>query len=206
MNISEITKYYQKNQQFYTNLKQKINNNISGRICHHGIVVLNIIVYLLDIKNYLEIGVHNGGSMSYVVNQNKNAINCYGIDLFQDTPNQYKRDRLSQIRTFNNIQRNNISNSTIQLIQGNSISKDIINQVNNLEYDLLFIDGDHSYGMVKSDFENYSKLVKKNGIIVFDDYSKKWKEVIKFVDTIGITEGFKRIGLLFNNEMIYQKL
>jgi len=47
-------------------------------------------VQLLDIKNYLEIGVHNGASMSYVVNQNKNSINCYGIDLFKNTFSHYK--------------------------------------------------------------------------------------------------------------------
>ena len=35
--------------------------------------------------------------------------------------------------------------------------------------DLLFIDGDHSYEGVKKDFEMYSPLVKKGGIIAFHD-------------------------------------
>jgi predicted O-methyltransferase YrrM len=35
--------------------------------------------------------------------------------------------------------------------------------------DFLFIDGDHSYEGVKKDFEMYSPLVKKGGIIVFHD-------------------------------------
>jgi predicted O-methyltransferase YrrM len=204
MNISNIKDYYNKNKKFYIDVKKQIENNISGRICHHGVVVLNIIVHLLDIKNYLEIGVHNGASMSYVVNQNKNAINCYGIDLFKKTSKQYKRDKLSEIRTFNNIQLNNTSNSTISLIQGNSVLKNTIDKVNHLEYDLLFIDGSHSFNYVKKDFENYSKLVKKNGIIVFDDYSGRWPGVVEFVDTIG--KDFERIGLFLNNEMIYKKL
>lgn len=204
MNKSEIDNFYQTNKKFYTDLKIKIQKNISGRICHHSVTVLNIIVQLLDIKNYLEIGVHNGASMSYVVNQNKNSINCYGIDLFENTFSHYIKDKISKNRTLNNIKLNNTSNSTIQLIQGNSTSQNVIDQVNHMQFDLLFIDGDHRASYVKKDFENYSKLVKQNGIIVFDDYSNRHKGVIEFVNTIG--DGFEQIGLIFNNEMVYRKL
>jgi len=34
---------------------------------------------------------------------------------------------------------------------------------------LLFIDGDHSYDGVKSDFEMYSPLVREAGIVAFHD-------------------------------------
>ena len=40
----------------------------------------------------------------------------------------------------------------------------------NLAIDLLFIDGDHSYKMVITDFLNFSPFVNKGGFIVFDDY------------------------------------
>lgn len=36
--------------------------------------------------------------------------------------------------------------------------------------DLLFIDGDHSYKGIKTDFELYFPLVNKNDYIIFDDY------------------------------------
>ena len=36
--------------------------------------------------------------------------------------------------------------------------------------DLLFIDGDHTLDGVKNDYERYSKYVKKEGYIIFDDY------------------------------------
>jgi cephalosporin hydroxylase len=42
---------------------------------------------------------------------------------------------------------------------------------NGQEIDVLFIDGDHSYEGVKKDFEMYSPLVKKGGIIAFHDIS-----------------------------------
>lgn len=35
--------------------------------------------------------------------------------------------------------------------------------------DILFIDGDHSYAGVKTDFLTYSPLVKKGGLVVFHD-------------------------------------
>ena len=38
--------------------------------------------------------------------------------------------------------------------------------------DLLFIDGDHTYGGVKQDFVNYSGLVNPGGLIVFHDICK----------------------------------
>jgi cephalosporin hydroxylase len=37
------------------------------------------------------------------------------------------------------------------------------------EVDFLFIDGDHSYEGVKKDFELYSPLVRKGGVIAFHD-------------------------------------
>ncbi|HNQ77828.1 MAG TPA: class I SAM-dependent methyltransferase [Acidobacteriota bacterium] len=54
--------------------------------------------------------------------------------------------------------------------------------------DLLFIDGDHSYDGVKKDFEMYSPLVRKGGLIAFHDIvphpqepqcqvNRFWKEV-----------------------------
>lgn len=41
--------------------------------------------------------------------------------------------------------------------------------LNNKFVDVLFIDGDHTYDGVRKDFEMYSPLVKKNGIIAFHD-------------------------------------
>jgi predicted O-methyltransferase YrrM len=60
--------------------------------------------------------------------------------------------------------------------------------------DLLFIDGDHTYKGVKQDYEMYSPLVAKGGLIVLHDICdhasqplvqvrKFWKEVKKGKDT-----------------------
>jgi predicted O-methyltransferase YrrM len=61
----------------------------------------------------------------------------------------------------------------IHLIRGNSHSAHTLNIVKALlngdELDFLFIDGDHTYEGVKSDFETYGDLVRNNGLIALHD-------------------------------------
>lgn len=50
-------------------------------------------------------------------------------------------------------------------------------------YDMLIIDGDHSYDGVKFDFETYSGLVRAGGYILFDDYDvEDWPDIKRYVD------------------------
>ena len=52
------------------------------------------------------------------------------------------------------------------------------------KYDVLVIDGDHSYAGVKTDFENYAGFVRVGGYIIFDDYdSADWPDVKAYVDS-----------------------
>ena len=72
--------------------------------------------------------------------------------------------------------------------------------------DVLFIDGDHSYSGVKHDYETYIKFVKINGYIVFDDYSPRWPDVVKFVNTIRTNNNILDIGGGIENEYIVKKI
>lgn len=47
-------------------------------------------------------------------------------------------------------------------------------------YDFIFIDADHSYEAVKADFEMFSPLLAKNGVIGLHDVCSQDFEVIKF--------------------------
>lgn len=59
-----------------------------------------------------------------------------------------------------------VSNKETQFIRMNSQSKEFINYMNNNYFDLIFIDGDHHYNGVKSDYE----ISKNSGkIFVFHD-------------------------------------
>lgn len=53
---------------------------------------------------------------------------------------------------------------------GNSHDKSIMQRADNLApFDFIFIDGDHSWNGVKSDFDNYFPMVRPGGCIVFHD-------------------------------------
>lgn len=74
-------------------------------------------------------------------------------------------------------------------IQGDSHARVTIERVDQIfpekDVDFLFIDGDHSYGGVKADYQNYSQFVRPGGLIVFHDVvglpevAKFWNEVKK---------------------------
>jgi len=82
----------------------------------------------------------------------------------------------------------NLKFKNLILICSESTSKRSINLAKKLgPYDLIFIDGDHSYEVVKKDFENYKTLINDNGVIALHDINsiihtgvpKLWEEIIK---------------------------
>lgn len=82
-----------------------------------------------------------------------------------------------------NLSRVGIQDTEYTLIKHLSTDADAIKAAGKREYDVLIIDGDHSYAGVKTDFENYARFVKLGGYIVFDDYaSPDWPDVQRYVD------------------------
>ncbi len=86
------------------------------------------------------------------------------------------------------------------------------NILNKRKLDVLFIDGDHSYKGVKSDFKMYSRLVKKGGLIIFHDIVPGspnlvggvpifWNEIKHKFNYIEIVESWKQgsagIGIIY---------
>jgi predicted O-methyltransferase YrrM len=205
-----ILQDYNSNKVFYENLKKIINENINGRVCHNRVIILYILCKIYDIKTYVEIGVHNGASMSYVVSNDKNIKKCIGIDLFENTFGHYIKDKITQQKTSSNIEKNN-KNNQLFLIKGNSNDNKtkikLVEKLNNNKIDLLFIDGDHSYEGVKNDFINYENFVNINGFIVLDDYCKKYPGILKFVDEyIKKNNKYEIIGVFEDNELIIKKI
>jgi predicted O-methyltransferase YrrM len=192
----------------YELLKEKIKKNMNGRQCHHKVVINTILANLYNLENYLEIGVHNGTSMSYFISS-KNAKKAYGIDLFEETIQRYYHDKLTIVKSKENISKNNSNNCEIELIKGNSTHLKTLENIKKLEilFDLLFIDGDHEYNGVKNDFINYSPFVKKDGFIVIDDYEPSYEGIMRFVEEhFKNNNDYKIIGVFEKNELIIQKL
>jgi predicted O-methyltransferase YrrM len=58
----------------------------------------------------------------------------------------------------------------LDLLHGRSQDLDIVAKATaHPPYDLVFIDGDHTYESVSADWENYSPMVAPGGIVAFHD-------------------------------------
>jgi len=56
-------------------------------------------------------------------------------------------------------------------------------------FDLVYIDGMHTYDQVKKDIQNYLPFIRKGGFIAGHDYSSTWLGVIDAVNqTVGIPD------------------
>ncbi len=72
-----------------------------------------------------------------------------------------------------------------RIIQSFSTQPETLEAISDQQFDYLFIDGDHSYDVVHSDFEQYAKLVRPGGYVLFDDYhNDRWPDVTRAVDEI----------------------
>lgn len=81
-----------------------------------------------------------------------------------------------------NMQRVAIPETDYTIIQRLSMDPDAIRRASAKKYDLLIIDGDHSYEGVKNDYLNYRPFVRLGGYIYLDDYAKHFPGIIKFID------------------------
>lgn len=154
---------------------------------HHYHILFDIANTFGDKKiNYMEIGAYAGASSCLMLQRLNTTI--ISVDLGEPMP---KEVVLSNIIEYKN------NNNYYKYIQGNSkhieTKNKVIETLSNsrvLGYsnkiDVLFIDGDHSFDGVISDFAMYSDLVKVGGYVIFDDYNDAVHspEVKKAVDSL----------------------
>ena len=109
---------------------------------------LEFVIKETDCKNALEIGGANGG-LTYILSR-----------LF---------DKVVTIDIIHNVwyEENNIIRLTAN---SHNLSSQYLKKLNEFSpYDLIFIDGDHSYEGVKQDFLLFKPLLKKSGVIALHD-------------------------------------
>lgn len=112
----------------------------------------------------IEIGVNHGGTLVFWDHLVGTSGTCIGIDLNEETylfsmfnEKYCKYKPLSKLVC---LQKSSHDIDTLKLVS---------DELNGFGADVLFIDGDHSYEGCLEDFNMYSPLVKKGGIIVFHD-------------------------------------
>lgn len=114
-------------------------------------------------KSYLEIGIGNGGSWMTFSYINRKTLN---ISHSVDNLSYYQAigQKIEEIEFIENFLSKDIENTCFF----NMNSSDYLNKCET-KYDVIFIDGDHSYEGVKSDYINSLSLMNENGIMIFHD-------------------------------------
>ena len=168
--------------------------------------------------NFLEVGVLEGVTSRNVCEllhkMHDNKFSFTGIDLFGEdininnkkefTPISYKISNPLKWIYFKIILRMDPNSlecvkfllkkfkNSISLYKG--YSKDILNKINFNKIDFVFLDGGHSYDTVKDDLTILISKLKKNSIIICDDYNISKYGVKKAVDEIKYKCSFEDLG------------
>lgn len=147
----------------------------------------------------LEVGAYDGGSSISLSHFCDNLITIDG-----NIPIRFDVDRIKKITNYEGISANSFHNETINYVKNFSPNG----------YDLIFIDGDHTYDGVKKDFDNYFPMLNKNGVMFFHDIvdseyhresncyvSKMWQEIKNNFEHIEILDpengDWGGIGLIY---------
>jgi predicted O-methyltransferase YrrM len=148
-------------------LVKKISEQMKGKTFHNHYHILYDIADSIDKESitYLEIGAYAGGSASLMSMHNK-VRKSYSIDIGKPIDKNIVIENVSKFKN---------SICEYQYFKGDSTKLETIKEVKSVisEVDIFFIDGDHRYQAVISDFKNYSDLVCSGGYIIFDDYLDK---------------------------------
>lgn len=169
-------------------------------------------------KSFLEIGILEGATSRNICELlNKihpNNFNYIGIDLFgldidknnlkEYTPLSNRYSNPLKFLYYNFILRLNPNskeavehllkkfNKLINLYKG--YSHEVLPNINLSNVDFVFLDGGHSFEIVNKDLEILLKQLKKNSIIICDDYNIKHYGVKKAVDKIKDFHFFEDLG------------
>ena len=152
-------------------------------------------------KNFLEVGIFHGVTSRNVCDLlnsiHGDNFSFTGIDLFSEESEKSK-DEFAPKTKFSNPLKTFYYNYVIRLepysiesvekllkkyknniniIKGNS--NKALKELNLDNFDYVFLDGGHRYETVLSDLKSLTKVIKKNGVILCDDYDLTYAPGVK---------------------------
>ncbi len=161
-------------------LKNNNCNIIEGytRGCYKETIVLQLLSF--NKQNILEIGFNAGHSADLFLSNNSNG-NVLSFDIGEHDYTQIGKKYIDI--TYPNRHTLIIGDSTQSIPKYNS----------DIKYDLIFIDGGHSYQVAKADLINCKRFAHKDTIVIMDDtmYNKLWEKEYNTGPTQAWKEGIK---------------
>ena len=121
-----------------------------------------------DKFNYLEIGCFEGLSSFYVLSQFK-FVNAYFVDIW-DEPNKNSKSLTGDFNKVEKLFDENLSKFNFTKIKDDSVISMRKLLRKNMNFDFIYIDGSHNGEDILSDAIEAFKILKKGGLIFFDDF------------------------------------
>lgn len=146
-----------------------------------GVLLKTLLKELPTKINVLEIGVYFGRMTimwTDILKENKIKYKYVGIDDFRGI----ERNRDSKEIDFKGIALKNLKPLLNKIKVIDNDSKDEAKNHPDEFYDIVYIDGGHSYESVRDDIKNWLPKVKQGGFICGDDYIEGWPGVVQAVN------------------------
>lgn len=139
--------------------------------------------------SFLEIGVYKGqilSLMQLLSDHTNKKPKIVGVTPLLD-PDFAEYNRLPYIANIYQTFSLKLDNTTI--IDGKSQDENVVKRVTELgPFDVVYVDGDHSYQATVDDIKNYDKCLKSGGLMIVDDASD-YKKIPTYASTFkGIIE------------------
>ena len=150
-------------------------NNFSGtayRLADNWFNNVDINIYKDNPIKYLEIGTFHGANILSVANSygKHNDSKLYCIDPWEDYNDypEYKNEQHTIYDSFiNNVEKSGVKD---KIIINRGYSNNEIPKFEDDFFDIIYIDGNHEPEYVLEDAVLSFRKLKKNGILIFDDY------------------------------------
>lgn len=191
LNVSTSTRHLYYVAAHFSNLELLCRGRLATNI--EDIILRSIVCSAVDGNScrIMEIGSLFGIGLGLVYNychDRFDQLQMTAIDPLDGYYGKGVRDIITDIpidvSTFaENVNRLGVPTANCELVQRFSFDKDVYSSFEDESYDVIIIDGDHTYSGVKQDFELYQSKIKIGGYVVFDDYaSVDWPDVQAYVD------------------------
>lgn len=113
---------------------------------------VGVLASMIKARNILEIGVFEGETAKEILLNKDKSANYFGIDI-----TDYRKEDVKKL----------FNEHKAELIIGRSI--DVLKTFNSKKFDLVFVDGDHSWEYVLPEFKEVERVLATNGVIVYHD-------------------------------------